>query len=83
MVSELASHTTCEARKNVFELRLSLVHARDCEQSLDPEAEGAIVQKFPPKSALSLLETRILLVDDETLALTDNDLAIASASFDA
>lgn len=42
-----------------------------------------IVQNFPRKSALTLLETGILLIDDEALALADHDLAVAGAALDA
>jgi len=34
-------------------------------------------------STLPLLQPRVLLVDDETLALADNDLAVECLSFDA
>jgi hypothetical protein len=45
--------------------------------------ESETVPKSPRKSALALLEPRILLVDDQTLALADNDLAVTGASLDA
>jgi hypothetical protein len=45
--------------------------------------EGTIVPKFPTKSALTLLEARILLVDDQALALADNDLAVTGTALDA
>lgn len=47
------------------------------------EGEGAIVTEIPSKSALTLLETRILLVDHQSLALADNDLAITGTALDA
>ena len=42
-----------------------------------------IVQNFRRKSALTLLETGILLVDDEALALSDHDLAVSGTALDA
>jgi hypothetical protein len=42
-----------------------------------------IVAKNPKKSALSLLEARILLVDHQSLALADDDLAVAGTALDA
>jgi len=45
--------------------------------------EGEIVARNPGKSALTLLEARILLVDDQPLALADNDLAVTGAALDA
>ncbi len=39
--------------------------------------------KIYSESALTLLQSGVLLVDDETLAFADNDLAIAGSSFNA
>jgi hypothetical protein len=40
-----------------------------------------VLLKIYSESALSLLQSGVLLVDDETLAFADNDLAIAGSSF--
>jgi hypothetical protein len=56
---------------------------RDPLRRLRRKGGREIVQNFPRKSALTLLQTGILLVDDEALALTDHDLAVASAALDA